>query len=301
MADWVPEFWDYVRWRGKEWTLPFESSSMVIAYNKTLFARDGVPLPRAGWAWDEFVEAARRLTHAERDEWGYANDSAAWIFRNWLVGNGGTWYQREGDRVVSVINSPAVVEALQRWSDLWLRHRVATLAPPPDGERTGKVAMWTSCVGIPAFKRWGIDFGTTTIPRMQRDASYWCDKALALSRTTEPRQEAAWAFVRWFVQDESYLDWIISTGYLPLTKTQINSAPWRKHVEQNPQYEAHLVPLTRGHLFGVPLEPAAVAGQLDAPVGAAVQAVLRGEAAPRPALDEAKKQVDDLLAQGIRF
>jgi ABC-type glycerol-3-phosphate transport system substrate-binding protein len=301
VGDWMPGLWDYSRYKGKNWVLPFEISSMVIAYNKELFQRDGVPLPTFEWTWEDFVETALRLTHAERNEWGYANDSATWIFRNWLVGNGGTWYRKQGDRISSVINSPEVVEALRRWSDLWLKHRVASFNSPADGAQQGKIAMWTPCLGVPTYKRWGIDFDQTTIPRMKHFASYWCDKTLFLHTTDTAHQEAGWTFLRFWVSDEPWLDWATETGHLPLTKTQNTSSRWQRHLAENPQYRAHLWAITNGYLFPVPLEPAAAAGQLDAPISAAINAVLKGESAPGPALDDAKAQIDALLAQGIRY
>jgi multiple sugar transport system substrate-binding protein len=42
--------------------LPQNLSSLVVYYNKDLFIDQGVPLPQAGWSWEEFVQAALRLT-----------------------------------------------------------------------------------------------------------------------------------------------------------------------------------------------------------------------------------------------
>jgi multiple sugar transport system substrate-binding protein len=51
------------RYRGGELTcLPQNISSLVVYYNVDLFNRHGVPLPEAGWTWDDFVAAAKALT-----------------------------------------------------------------------------------------------------------------------------------------------------------------------------------------------------------------------------------------------
>lgn len=42
--------------------LPYDVGPAVIAYNKTLFNAKGVPFPRNGWTWSQFVDDAKRLT-----------------------------------------------------------------------------------------------------------------------------------------------------------------------------------------------------------------------------------------------
>src|SRR5690606_34734876 len=42
--------------------LPRDISNVVLFYNRDLFAKAGIPEPRAGWNWDDFVETAQKLT-----------------------------------------------------------------------------------------------------------------------------------------------------------------------------------------------------------------------------------------------
>jgi len=47
---------------GKLLALPYDFGPVVIAYNKALFKAKGVPYPKDGWTWAQFVADAKRLT-----------------------------------------------------------------------------------------------------------------------------------------------------------------------------------------------------------------------------------------------
>ncbi len=53
---------DAFRSNGQLQCLPQNISSLVVYYNKDLFTKYHVPLPKAGWTWKEFLDAAQRLT-----------------------------------------------------------------------------------------------------------------------------------------------------------------------------------------------------------------------------------------------
>ncbi len=59
-----PESLEAFRWKDQLLCLPQNASSLVVYLNKKLFADKGVPLPRAGWTWEDFRAAAIALTDA---------------------------------------------------------------------------------------------------------------------------------------------------------------------------------------------------------------------------------------------
>ncbi len=61
--DFAPAALDAFRFDGEELTcMPQNVSSLVVYYNVDLFEQAGLPLPAAGWTWDEFLAAAKALT-----------------------------------------------------------------------------------------------------------------------------------------------------------------------------------------------------------------------------------------------
>ncbi len=59
-------------WRDELMCLPQNISSLVVYYNRDLFAAGGVPEPRDGWRWEEFLATAQALTQ-DRDGDGRPN------------------------------------------------------------------------------------------------------------------------------------------------------------------------------------------------------------------------------------
>lgn len=60
----------------KIYGLPFSCSPLVLLYNQNLFEDSGVALPKSGWKWDDFRNAAKQLTKdtdgdGKIDQWGY--------------------------------------------------------------------------------------------------------------------------------------------------------------------------------------------------------------------------------------
>ena len=61
--DFAPPALDAFRFDGGELTcMPQNVSSLVTYYNVDLFEQAGLPLPQAGWTWDDFLAAAQALT-----------------------------------------------------------------------------------------------------------------------------------------------------------------------------------------------------------------------------------------------
>jgi multiple sugar transport system substrate-binding protein len=69
--------WEPYRWLHKQYGVPWALQSTAIFYNKALFDQAGVAYPSDRWTWDDFVDAARRLTKPGVDAnstiWGAAD------------------------------------------------------------------------------------------------------------------------------------------------------------------------------------------------------------------------------------
>ncbi len=63
---------------GKLLALPYDFGPVVIAYNKDLFAKKHVPLPKSGWTWQQFLDTAKKLTGNGTYGWlpGLSNELA---------------------------------------------------------------------------------------------------------------------------------------------------------------------------------------------------------------------------------
>jgi ABC-type glycerol-3-phosphate transport system substrate-binding protein len=104
--------------------LPFQATVDGFVYNKTLFQREGVPLPTEAWTWDNVIDAAKRLTDVSARRWGIGSVAPHWAHWGWVVESaGGKFISDDGKK--TLLNTPLVIEAFQHRVDLILKHQVA--------------------------------------------------------------------------------------------------------------------------------------------------------------------------------
>lgn len=81
--------------RGVQVGFPTHFQVTGVWYNKNLFDRAGLPYPGGGWTWDDFREAALRLTvrpsfAAEPVQWGTVLPMSTQYWMPWLFSAGGS-------------------------------------------------------------------------------------------------------------------------------------------------------------------------------------------------------------------
>jgi sn-glycerol 3-phosphate transport system substrate-binding protein len=79
---------------GKTWGIPFQRSTIVMYYNKTLFKEAGLNPEKAPATWNEMVEAAKKLTKRDAagnvSQWGVKIPSTGfgyWMFQAMTASN----------------------------------------------------------------------------------------------------------------------------------------------------------------------------------------------------------------------
>ncbi|MEU6324787.1 sugar ABC transporter substrate-binding protein [Streptomyces sp. NPDC047009] len=134
------------QYKGKQYALPESFSTVVLIYNKTLFAKAGVATPTAGWTWKDEQAAARKLTDAGKGVWGDFQPITFNEFSKALDQAGGSFLSADGTK--ATFDSPQGIAAAK-----WLISKnkttmpdVAKSANTPDYDtnlfKAGKLAMW---------------------------------------------------------------------------------------------------------------------------------------------------------------
>ena len=78
--------------------LPQNVSSLVVYYNRDLFEAAGVPLPTAGWTWDDMTAAAAALR--DGDQYGLGVEASIIRLAPFVWSNGG-----------DIVDDPAAADA----------------------------------------------------------------------------------------------------------------------------------------------------------------------------------------------
>jgi len=113
---------------GEFYYLPIGPMTLHMYYNKTLFEKAGVPLPGEGWTWDDFLDAARRLTVSENGkttQWGFLLDIWLDIWQVFLWQNGAAVWDDSINPTRCVLDTPEAIETFQFLQDLIYKYHVA--------------------------------------------------------------------------------------------------------------------------------------------------------------------------------
>ncbi|MGC8778100.1 MAG: ABC transporter substrate-binding protein [Candidatus Caldatribacteriaceae bacterium] len=209
LDDFIPAVTQLMKLQGSLYGLPWCFATEIMYYNKDLFDKAGVAYPSKDWTWENFEDAAKKLT-VESDgkvvQWGCD-----------AIGFQGLWYSLAGtfgDKIVDEQGrfsmGSGTREFLNRWFDLTNNAKVVA-APQvttsgvvsADLFMAGKAAMafngsWMTSVykDIKDFA-WDI----APIPKSARNYSTLHTGFFAINARGEAR-DAVWKFIEFCMSDE---------------------------------------------------------------------------------------------------
>lgn len=215
------------KWNGQQYLLPKDFSPLAVYYNKKIFDAAGVPYPKDGWTWAEFLATAQALTKTDDSgkvlQWG-VQLPASWTtgFEYWVAAAGGQLISEDGKQFVGFMDSPEVQEAVQFYADLYNKDKVA---PPPADMNSwggGNSEFDNGTAAMRLFGRWpqagikenpNIDLGVVGMPvgKERADVLFW--GGFGISALSE-NKDAAWRFLRYYSGAEGaevWKDWALPT------------------------------------------------------------------------------------------
>ena len=143
------DFWPaqvaQMTYQGKLYTLPYDFSDWGVYYNKTLFEKEGVPLPTDDMTWDDIFGLAQRFVKKEgnrQTRWGITTFNAGWLFWGILESFGGKLFSDDFKK--SLINSPENIQTYKKFHDMAVRGVTPLPGATPQGVdpfAAGLVAM----------------------------------------------------------------------------------------------------------------------------------------------------------------
>lgn len=127
---------DAFRLNGKLAGIPLLFSPRIMVCNRKLFKESGVPLPRHGWSWEEFLACIRQLRKKLPGERTFYFEPSLFIFYSVAARFGGKILDPDAEGTVS-LDSPEMLRALN--SFLELRDILLPFSAPVKHYET---AMW---------------------------------------------------------------------------------------------------------------------------------------------------------------
>lgn len=119
--DYFPNVMNIARRGNKIFAVPQDFTPMVMYYNKRMFDAAGVPYPKSGWNFRDFLLASQNLTKDGQYGFAFQNWMPGWIM--WIWNNGGDVVTN--GKASGTFDGPKSVEAVQFLADLVTKHKVA--------------------------------------------------------------------------------------------------------------------------------------------------------------------------------
>lgn len=289
---------------GKVIGIPALVDNLGLIYNKKLFDAAGLDYPTDDWSWDQFREAARRLTDRSRNVYGTAysvsgSEDTTWHLWPLLWQKGGAILDSAGK---PAFNSDAGVQALEFLRQLAVEDKSMYLDQTDEKYAPlfldGRVAMMLSGPWeLYDLKERKVDYGVTFLPGFNGDHQTVSgpDVWVLFDHDDPNRAGAARDFLVWLTAKEQDVRWNLAYGNLPLRSSERDSKEFAAYTkEYSPGGQKFF-----DNLANAKQPRPTVNGyvELSRYVGEAISRVLQGAANPKEALDQAAKQSEGALDQ----
>ncbi len=301
---------------GKHYSMPFNSSTPLLFYNKTFFQQAGLDPDKPPKTYQEVIDIGRKLKAGMPSlkaaiTWNL-ND---WFFEQWMCIMDSPFVNNNNGRTgelptKALFNSAAGQQIISFWTGIEKDGLFLDVgpgwAPPRAALGSGEVAMIisstsdvTQLTGLLQQKGW--ELGTGYMPRPEGakggvtigGGSLWITNG-------HPNDEllAALKLVKYISSDGPQIAWHKGTGYFPVRKTAMDKLKTEGWFDSHPNYLVAFNQLldspsnynTQGALLGV-------FPQVRKLVETGIQKVYAGNVTVKQMLDDAVQQTDGLMKE----
>jgi multiple sugar transport system substrate-binding protein len=275
--------------------LPIAADATVVFYNKTLFKKAGVPFPKQGWTYDNYMSTCSKLS-----AWGAKQKPQVWgnsagpggagtsiwqaQYNPFLHAVGAYTYDRKTN--TSAIGSPKAIAAftqlLKPWQNGCLPKYSIVSGKSAPTFQGGQIAMEVSVRALLPTYRAGLkakkmDWDVADMPVVKGGVSPYIvgggSYGLGMAATSK-NKEAVWKFISWFYTTKvGGLNTLQASGSLvPPTDQGIKSGAWRSLA--GPPFNVDVFARAIHNSFIAPKLPGQSGTVLENAIKTAVQEVL---------------------------
>lgn len=301
---------DYYAVDGKLYSMPFNSSTAMLYYNKDIFRAAGLDPNTPPTTFDDVLEMGRQIVASGAAPNAISFGWPAWVFEqmhathNQFYANNANG--RSGRATEVLFNQPFGVEVVTHWRK-WAEEGVFVYGGREYSANqafiSGQIAMLIQSTSSLASIQQASNFevGTTFLPRLEGyprgnsvigGASLW-----VLRGQSEAELDAVWEFFKFINRTENAVAWHKGTGYFPVTNSAVKTLLDSRWFAENPNSITAFLqiltgtdePATQGVLLGQFVEIRDI-------VDTALEDALNGRVSPQRALDDAAARVNQVLA-----
>ncbi|MEV5965821.1 ABC transporter substrate-binding protein [Kribbella sp. NPDC051952] len=299
--DYWPAAKDAVSVKGKVRAAPALVDSLCVVYNKKLFTAAGVPEPKAGWTWDEFVTTSQQLTNPAKGIFGtgwpgVGDEDTVWRIWPMIWDLGGDVVSGDGKKV----GFDQVGEKALGTLDRLRTDKSLYVDPKPGSEQLYQVFLGGR-MGMVATGPWQLpelldaklEYGVVPLPSYSgKPVTISGPDTWTVFDNGKAKVKAATEFVKWMADPAQDIQWDMEGGSLPITKATAELPQWKKHSSETNGLDVFVKALDTAKVRPtITTYP-----QISQHVGQAIAAVLLGKQSPGDAVKQAVDQCNQVLA-----
>lgn len=251
-SQWEENISNYYTVDGEQYSMPFNSSTPILIYNKDAFKEAGLDPEKAPMTYSELKEAAKKLTKKEGGEttrYGFSILNYGWFFEEMLAEQGGHYVDnengRKGNAEKATFNDEKGLKVFNLISEMYNEGTYYNVGQNWDDMRaafqSGKIAMYLdSSAGIKAMvDNSDFEVGASYLPipdDSEREgviiggASIWMSSGI-----DEEKQKAAWEFMKYLTTPEVQAEWHVKSGYFAINPAAYEQDIVKEEWEKYPQ------------------------------------------------------------------
>ena len=311
-ADFLSVVKSYYSFKGNLYSMPFNSSTAILYYNKSIFRKAGLDPEKAPTTFEEIEKCAKASVLSGATKIGFTVSWPSWT----LMENMHAWHDQPvadqdngfaGLATQLKINGRLggqILDLLSRWKDegIFTYSGRGSKGDQPviNGEAAIGLAS-TALVGT-LTKTAKFEWGTGNLPRIAGypvgnsiigGASLWVMKG------HKPEEYKAVAkFLEFLAKPEQQAWWHAETGYLPVSNSALKALTATGHFKKNPNMWTAFAQITKGKTTknsqGVRLGNLAAIRDV---IEAEMENVVAGKKTSQQGLDDAVKKSNELLKE----
>ncbi len=302
---------NYYSVKGQLHSMPFNSSTAILFFNKQLFKKAGLNPAKPPETYKEIEKIGKKIVESGVAPNALSFGWPAWIFEQSHAQHNQYYTNRsngrDGRATEVFFNRGFGVKVLEHWVD-WAHKKIFIYGGREYSANkaflSGQIAMLIQSTSSVASieKAARFEVGTTKLPRIAGyeqgnsvigGATLWVMKGLS-----QKEQEAVWQFLHWVIQPRVSMQWHKDTGYFPLTNSAVNLLRSEGWFTAHPNHQTALsqilsgknTPQARGVLLGNFV-------QIRDIVNSALEKAFMGALTPKEALDKAAKEANQILIE----
>ena len=243
---------------GTLYSMPFNSSTPILYYNKTAFEKAGLDPEVAPKNFDEIYEFAQKIVEAGAAQYGFGMGNYGWFFEQWTGKMGKNYVNNNNGRgeayatAVEFDSNGAGVDIMNVWKKAITEDYAPYLNQVNDDAKqafiNGDIAITLESTAAlkTLLSNVGDNFeiGVGYFPSINADdvggVSVGGGSLWAFETGDEAREAAVWEFVKYMTNAENQAFWNAQTGYFPVNVEAQETETFNANVEQYPQFQVAL-------------------------------------------------------------